>query len=605
MQRVTMLRDEFARNRPAAAKLPRISVAARTGTDAAAAKRRALEAARALAEAISQADEAALETALNKANDAGVMNSTVEEAEEALRRLVSLRELKVAANGDDDSVLQASIFLAKQSGVSEADIAEAEATFNQRLKAFGFEPAMPSALVPGHGPVAVLGLQARAELRAPRAARAPRRAVSRGRFWRAAGAVGSAAVAAGAARVARAEVKVVQGIRRKKLGSSDILVSEMGLGTQRWGSTDFNAPDESLCHQMMDRAILEGGVNLVDTAEQYPIPSDAVRPEGLTEEIIGRWLAKDKSRRKELVIATKITGGLNVNAQNIREDLEASLKRLKTDYVDVYLTHWSFRLSQPQQNWGQSLQYRQNFERIARREGQASFEEVVKAMDKLVKEGKIRGWGCCNESVYGATRLVATAKALGATPPCAFQNDYSMLNRRCEENGLFEMCSPYNEDVGFMGYNVLAGGMLTGKYLEVPAAPDEPNPVARLARTAAPRGRMDDLSWGPTLYRYRSAAAKDATRRYAQLAKEAGLPLTDLALRWARQRPGMTTALVGHTSLAQLEEDLKAMSAQEPLSQELMWEIDRVHLRNRLPIFANEDTQGLDPNEGEIGEPIP
>lgn len=357
---------------------------------------------------------------------------------------------------------------------------------------------------------------------------------------------------------------------------------------------------------MMDRAILEGGVNLVDTAEQYPIPSDALKPEGLTEEIIGKWVAKDKTRRDKIVVATKITGGLNVNAQNIREDLEGSLKRLQMDHVDLYLTHWSFRMSQPQQNWGQSLQYRQTLEKIARREGQATFEEVVGAMDKLVKQGKIRGWGCCNESPYGATRLVATAKAMGATPPCVFQNDYSILNRRCEENGLFEMSSPFNEDVGFMAYNVLAGGMLTGKYLDAPAAPDEPNPMQSFARTASPRGRMDDISWGPTLYRYRSAAATEATQRYAELAKKAGLSLTELSLRWAKQRSGMTTALVGHTSMKQLEEDLKAMNfTQEPLSDDLMWEIDRVHMRNRLPIFSSERTESSSPSSGEIGEPIP
>lgn len=135
-EQVTVLRDEFARNRPAAAKLPRVSVAAKGGgTDSATSKRKALEAARALSEAISQLNEEALETALLKASDAGIMNSTVEEAEDTLRRLVSLRELKVAASGDDDSVLQAAIFLAKQADVSEAEIAEAEDSFNQRLKA--------------------------------------------------------------------------------------------------------------------------------------------------------------------------------------------------------------------------------------------------------------------------------------------------------------------------------------------------------------------------------------------------------------------------------------------------------------------------------------
>eukprot|EP00913_Durusdinium_trenchii_P033986 g31813.t1 len=453
-KQVTMLRDEFARNRPAAAKLPRVSVAAKGGgTDAATAKRKALDAAPRHMMALS-------------------------------RLITHCRQLSAA---------RAPVLLTASAAIA-------------------------------HG--------------ARRVARVARASTSRSTFWRTAALAGAATTAAGA-KGAKAEVQVVQGIRRKKLGFSDLYVSEMGLGTQRWGSADFNGPDEALCHRMMDRAILEArrqcGVNLVDTAEQYPIPSDALRPEGLTEEIIGKWVAKDKTRRDKIVVSTKITGGLNVNAQNIRDDLDASLKRLQFDHVDLYLTHWSFRM-----NWGQSLQYRPTLEKIARREGQATFEEVVQAMDKLVKQGKIRGWGCCNESPYGATRLVATAKAMGATPPCVFQNDYSILNRRCEENGLFE----------------------TLLHRECPGG------------TTSPRGRMDDLSWGPTLYRYRSAAALDATKRYAALAKEQKIPLTELALRWAKQRGGMTTALVGHTSMEQLEEDMRAMAKPDALPEKLMWEID-------------------------------
>jgi len=400
-------------------------------------------------------------------------------------------------------------------------------------------------------------------------------------------------------------VRTVNGIRHRQLGSTDIAVSEVGLGTQRWGSADFNAPDEKMCFKFLDKAILEGGVNLVDTAEQYPIPSDPLKPEGFTEEIIGRWIAQDRSRRDNIVIATKITGGLNVNKTNIRRDLEGSLKRLQTDCVDVYLTHWSFRESQPQQNWGQSLQYRQESEPYAQSHGQATFEEVALAMDALRKEGKIRGWGCCNESPYGATRLSATAKAIGVAPPCVFQNDYSLLNRRCEENGLFEMMSPYNEGVGFMAYNVLAGGMLTGKYLEEPAAVDQENKANALKRVATPRGRMDDFSWGQTLYRYRSDAAVDATKRYAEIAKAAGISLTELALRWVRQRDGVTTALLGQSSLAQLEEDLNAFRVEKALPDRFLWEVDRVHMRNRLPIFSSQRVQPDWNGSGQIGEPIP
>jgi len=391
---------------------------------------------------------------------------------------------------------------------------------------------------------------------------------------------------------------------KRQLGNSDISVSVCGLGTQRWASADFNAPDEALCHKMLDTAVLGHGVNLVDTAEQYPIPSDALRPEGRTEEVIGNWIAKDRTRRSKLVIATKITGGLNVNPKNIRADLEDSLKRLQTDYVDVYLTHWSFRMSQPQQNWGQSLQYRQDVEDFARVRGQPSFEDIAGTFGDLVKEGKIRGWGCCNESPYGATRLVTTAKAMGVTPPCVFENDYSILNRRCEENGLFEMGSPYNENVGFFAYNVLAGGMLTGKYIDEPAAVDQP-PPQMMGRSMMPRGRMDDVAWGQTLYRYRSAAAQDATRRYAEIAKKNGMTLTELALRWACTRTGVSSALLGCSTMSQLEEDLKYLSNNKRLPDELMWEIDRVHMRNRLPIFSSERVGADWDGRGEIGEPIP
>ena len=138
-------------------------------------------------------------------------------------------------------------------------------------------------------------------------------------------------------------VRTVEGIRHKRLGGTDIVVSEMGLGTQRWGSADFNAPDEALCHQLLDRAVLKGGINLVDTAEQYPIPSDRQRPEGETERIIGTWLKKDAGRRKNLVIASKITGGANINRASIEADLRGSLERLGTDYLDVYLLHWPAR----------------------------------------------------------------------------------------------------------------------------------------------------------------------------------------------------------------------------------------------------------------------
>ena len=311
---------------------------------------------------------------------------------------------------------------------------------------------------------------------------------------------------------------VVDGIRQKRLGGSGIIVSEVGLGTQRWGSTDYNAPDQAACHAFMDKAILESGVNLIDTAEQYPIPSDEFRPEGYTEQIIGAWLKQDPARRRQVVITSKITGADNINRRNIMADCEASLRRLGTDYLDVYLLHWPARYT-PQANWGQSLEFNPAVQELLG--PSASFAEVAEAMGKLVQQGKIRGWGMANDNAYGLAASVYTARALGVAPPCVLQNgarppiglalpsteirftdlhspicsrpsahpwrtslahrrsirfqsahddliDYSLINRRIEENGVSEASSPMLENVGFMAYDVLAGGVLTGKYVKQP-----------------------------------------------------------------------------------------------------------------------------------------
>ena len=248
----------------------------------------------------------------------------------------------------------------------------------------------------------------------------------------------------------------VGSMRTRPLGASGIMVSELGLGTQRWGGTDFNSPDEKTCHAMLDLAI-EAGVNLVDTAESYPIPSGGTgkNAEGATEAIVGSWMAKDKARREKLVIASKITGGGNVTPRNLEKDLEGTLKRLGTDYLDVYLLHWPARYT-PQANWGQSLEYGYMQGEVSQ-SGTTSFAEIAEAMGSLVQQGKIRGWGMCNDNAYGLMGSLGAARALGVEGPCVMQNDYSLINRRVEENGLSEASAPWNEDVGFMGYNALAG----------------------------------------------------------------------------------------------------------------------------------------------------
>lgn len=403
-------------------------------------------------------------------------------------------------------------------------------------------------------------------------------------------------------------IRTVNGMRHRRLGGSDVVVSELGLGTQRWVSDDFNAPDESMCFTFMDKAILEGGVNLIDTAEQYPIPSGSRSSEGDSELLIGKWLKSRSVARDKVVIATKITGGRNVTPKNIKSDCEGSLNRLGVEYIDVYQLHWPQRYS-PQSNWGQSLAY--NIENDGDSYwrgfgGPTSFEELCKAMQDLIDEGKIRSWGLCNDNAYGLTACTRTAKFMGTTPPSSIQGDFSLIDRKSEENGVAEAASPYNENCGFMSYNALAGGMLTGKYMEVPPALDDlSNRDRAIQSLERPRGRMDTRGWGGTLYRYRTPAAVDAIKEYSRIARKYKMTLTELAQRWTRQRSLITTTLVGHSNLHQLQESLKYFTIKEPLSDEIMWEIDRVHMMNRLPIFSNTRV-GKDWNgKGEIGETIP
>jgi aryl-alcohol dehydrogenase-like predicted oxidoreductase len=186
------------------------------------------------------------------------------------------------------------------------------------------------------------------------------------------------------------------------------------------------------------------------------------------------------------------------------------------------------------------------------------------------------------------------------------QGDFSMIDRKSEENGVAEAASKYNENVGFMAYNALAGGMLTGKYIQVPAALDDlSNRERAMTSLDRPRGRMDTRGWGGTLYRYRTDAAQEAIMEYDKIAKINGMSLTELSLRWCRQRSLITTTLVGHSNIDQLKESLRIFSKKEPLSDQLMWDIDVIHLRNRLPIFSSNRVGRDWYGEGEIGEPIP
>jgi len=373
-------------------------------------------------------------------------------------------------------------------------------------------------------------------------------------------------------------------------------------------SSDYNAPNEEECFSFLDYGILKNGINLIDTAEQYPIPSDSSHPEGNSERVIGKWMKDRNVPRDRVVIATKITGGKNITPQNIIKDCEGSLKRLQTDYIDIYQLHWPFHYS-PQSNWGQSLQY--NIDTDSNpywRQLGITYEQLCASMQQLIDKGMIRAWGLCNDNAHGLTACTRTAKMLGTTPPCSFQGDFSLIDRKSEENGVAEAASPYHENVGFMAYNVLAGGMLTGKYLDMPAALDTNDRDLITKYLQSPRGRMDTRGWGGTLYRYRSHAATEATKEYNNIVKNNKKELsslTELSIRWSRQRSLVTTSLIGASNINQLKECINHFKNKDVLSTQVMWDIDRVHMKNRLPIFSNDNVGKDWFGEGEIGEPIP
>ena len=203
-----------------------------------------------------------------------------------------------------------------------------------------------------------------------------------------------------------------------------------------------------------------------------------------------------------------------------------------------------------------------------------------------------------------APNYFVTSPYAGACP-CISPLPQITSYTQSEENGVAEAASPFNENVGFMAYNALAGGMLTGKYMDVPAALDDADRSRATTSLSNPRGRMDTRGWGGTLYRYRTDAARTAIEEYGKIAKRGGMSLTELSLRWCRQRSLITTTLVGHSNVKQLQESLKYLTIKEPLPDQIMWEIDVIHMRNRLPLFSNNRVGKDWFGEGEIGEPIP
>jgi aryl-alcohol dehydrogenase-like predicted oxidoreductase len=341
----------------------------------------------------------------------------------------------------------------------------------------------------------------------------------------------------------------------RPLGRTGIEVSAISLGTMTWGTQ--NTAEEGFAQ--MDLAV-ERGINLFDAAEMYPTPPSE-ETYGRVEEILGDWLRSRKARDK-VVVATKVVGpdsrfgyirdgSGRLDRANIEAALEASLKRLKTDYVDLYQLHWPERSVN---SFGQ-LGYVHEAD-----EDPTPLEETLGVLDELVTAGKIRAYGVSNETPWGTMTLLKLAEQ-GKGPRCAsIQNPYSLLNRSFEV-GLAEVA--IREDCGLLAYAPIAGGVLSGKYLD----------------GAKPAGARMTLHPGNT--RYTKPNAEPAVRKYVELARDHGLKPEVLAGAFVVSRPFVTSSIVGATRLEQLETQISAMDT--ALSPEVLEGIEAIHREHTIP----------------------
>jgi len=341
----------------------------------------------------------------------------------------------------------------------------------------------------------------------------------------------------------------------RTLGRTDLEVSAICLGTMTWGQQNTEAE----AHQQLDLA-LDAGVNFIDTAEMYPVPPLA-ETYTLTEQYIGNWLQK-RGRRDDIVLASKVAsradwlphirdGRACLDRANIEQALHGSLKRLRTDYLDLYQLHWPDRST----NYFGAL----GFE-AADEPATVPIEETLRVLADLVDAGKIRHVGLSNETPWGVMEFLRLARHCGLPRVVSVQNPYSLLNRSFEI-GLAEVA--YREDCGLLAYSPLGFGVLSGKYLHG-------------ARPAGAR-----ITLFERFSRYSNPQAEAATEAYVALAREHGLDPAQMALAFVTSRPFVTSNIIGATNLQQLQSNLG--SANLVLSDEVLAGIEAIHQRHPNP----------------------
>lgn len=341
----------------------------------------------------------------------------------------------------------------------------------------------------------------------------------------------------------------------RKLGHSGLEVSAYGLGVMTFGGQTGEAD----AFRQMDMAF-DKGITLFDTAENYPTPTGPAT-QGRSEELLGKWVDSRKLR-EQVVIATKVAGPGNaagdmthirgpmrhLDAANIAMAVSESLKRLKTDCIDLYQVHWPERAV--------STHGRQRFSHLADAPGQVSLEETLAALAQQVSLGKIRAVGVCNETPWGLMRYLFMADLMTVPRVASIQNSYSLLDRQFEI-GLAEVAT--RENVGLIGYSPLASGTLTGKYGATPA------PIAGSRSEGSPT----------FVSRLLSPARQQAIAAYGEVAQAHGLDMAHMALAFAAQQPFMASVLMAASSAEQLASNLGVIDVALP--KEVVSAINQVH----------------------------
>jgi len=340
-------------------------------------------------------------------------------------------------------------------------------------------------------------------------------------------------------------------VKLNNLGRTDLKVSQICLGTMTWGRQNTRSEG----HAQIELA-MEAGVNFMDTAELYAVPPNEETC-GATEEIIGSWFKKS-GKREQWIVASKISGpgipwirnSSAMDKNSIRQAVEGSLKRLQTDYIDLYQLHWPNRGSYHFENSWNYDPFMQDRNSLA-----SNFTETLETLQSLVDEGKIRHIGLSNETAWGTMQYLRLSKEKNLPRVVSIQNEYNFL-RRYYDLDLAELA--HHEDVGLLAYSPLGAGVLTGKYLN----------------DASPKGTRGDIS--SSFYRA-NKRTEPAIIKYMELAKKHNLDVAQMAIAFCLSKPFMTSVIIGATNLEQLKTNIGAKDI--TLSEDVLSGIHEIYMQ--------------------------